>query len=236
MRATIFLTVALWAAVVVAQEAAPVTAQESVNEATAMATAAAASAETPKAPQARPLHQHPALFMMLQKSNEIRRRQGLAPHKMNPILCLAAQDQARYMARTGEFDHYNNDGPQYRARKYGFKTGVWEILALNDNDMDRAFWQWVNSPAHYAAMLEEGTTDAGFGYAVNSEGWGYWVGVYGMSSGEAVSQSEDELAAMFAAEKAANDPAVQPASATSDVKPAAEEAPSPAAEAVTVAQ
>lgn len=208
MRALIFMTVALWAAASVAQEAAPATHQ---------------TAATEPAPKARPLHQHPALFMMLQKSNHIRRHNGLRPHRMNPILCLAAQDQARYMARTGEFDHYVNDGPQWRARKYGFRSGVWEILAMNGNSMDGAFRQWVASPAHYEAMLERDTTDAGFGYAVSEDGWGYFVGVYGMSSGEAVSQSEEDLAAMFAAEKSAAektattaDSAVQPASATSE--------------------
>ena len=212
MRALIFVTVALWAAAGVAQETAPST-QHSATQQTAA---------TEPAPQARPLHRHPALFMMLQKSNHIRRHHGLRPHRMNPILCLAAQDQARYMARTGEFDHYVNDGPQWRARKYGFRSGVWEILAMNGNSMDGAFRQWVASPAHYEAMLERDTTDAGFGYAVSEDGWGYFVGVYGMSSGEAVSQSEEELAAMFAAEKAAADKAAEKTAATADsaVQPA----------------
>jgi uncharacterized protein YkwD len=198
---------ALWTAVSLAQDTAPATQQTS----------------TEAAPQARPLHQHPTLFMMLQRSNLIRREQGLRPHRMNPILCRAAQDQAWYMARTGEFDHYVNDGPQWRARKYGFRSGVWEILAMNGNSMDGAFRQWVASPPHYEAMLEPETTDAGFGYAVTEDGWGYWVGVYGMSSGEAVSQSEEELAAMFAAERATaekKDSAIKPASATSEASAA----------------
>jgi uncharacterized protein YkwD len=235
MRAMIFLTVAVLAAAAVAQEAAPAATNPSVNETATAASAASAPASKPS--QARPLHQHPALFMMLQKSNAIRRQQGLAPHKMNPILCLAAQDHARYMARTGEFGHYVNDGPQLRARKYGFKSGVWEILAFNGNDLNYAFTQWIESPAHYAVMLEEGTTDAGFGYAVGRNGRGYWVGVYGTSSGEELCQSEENLAAMFAAEKAASDRDVQPASATqtSDAMPTTEVVPGTAGSAVTAA-
>jgi uncharacterized protein YkwD len=211
MRALIFAMAALW------------TAASLIPECLAQETAPAAQQTTAAAPKTRPLHQHPALFTMLQRSNHIRRQNGLLPHRMNPILCLAAQDQARYMARTGEFDHWVNDGPQWRARKYGFRTGVWEILAMNGNSMDGAFRQWVASPAHYEAMLQTDTTDAGFGYAVSGDGWGYFVGVYGSSTGEAPSQSEDELAAMFAAEKEAAEKAtaVQPASATSPTSTAA---------------
>ena len=213
MRAFVFATAALWTAASIAQDAGPMPQAIAIQPAAADPAADGAATDQPVTAQAatttvaapieRPLYQQPHLFQMLQRSNGIRRRHGLTPHRMNPILCQAAQDQAHYMARTGQFDHYVNDGPQWRARKYGFRSGVWEILALNGNSVDVAFQQWTVSPKHYETIVVRHTTDAGFGYAVNSQGWGYFVGVYGISSGEAVSQSEEELAATFATEKGA---------------------------------
>src|SRR5262245_43289767 len=75
------------------------------------------------------LHRHPTLLGMLRRSNDVRRRLGLRPHRINPVLTKAAQDQANYMAQTGQFSHYVNGGPQYRAGKYGFRGGVLENLA-----------------------------------------------------------------------------------------------------------
>src|SRR5687768_4877679 len=42
----------------------------------------------------KPLHRHPTLLSMLRRNNEIRRRLGLAPHRINPALTKAAQDHA----------------------------------------------------------------------------------------------------------------------------------------------
>src|SRR5881394_1396591 len=79
-----------------------------------------AASEAQPAVQERPLHRHPALFGMLVRNNNLRRRVGLRPHRMSPALTKAAQDHANYMARTGQFSHYANLGPQGRANKYGF--------------------------------------------------------------------------------------------------------------------
>jgi uncharacterized protein YkwD len=222
MRTTICLAMTLWAGLAVGDDTQPTTPKPVIIDAAVATAASVATTERSKTPSARPLHHHPTLFSMLQKSNYIRRYHGLAPHRMNPILCLAAQDHANYMARTGEFDHYVNDGPQHRARKYGFRTGVWENIAVNGNSVSYAFTQWVNSPPHFAALLEQQTTDAGFGYAVGRYGEGYFVCVYGASTGEAVSETEEQLAAKFAAEKpgAADNQAIRPVSATSEPKPA----------------
>jgi cysteine-rich secretory family protein len=194
--------------------------------------------------QAKPLHRHPALFGMLVRNNSIRRRVGLRPHRINPALTKAAQDQANYMARTGQFSHYVNGGPQARAGKYGFRGGVRENIAMGTRSIDGAFTMWTNSGAHYASIVS-GTTEAGFGYAISPGGQTYWVGVYGTPpAGDATGETEEfiaqvleeerQAAAKLAAEKTAaeKDPDVKPASATldPDEKPASKVQPAAATE------
>jgi uncharacterized protein YkwD len=199
------------------------------------------STQAQAAPQVRPLHRHPTLFGMLTRNNNIRRRVGLRPHRMNPALTAAAQDHANFMAQTGQFSHYTNLGPQGRANKYGFGGGVLENIATGGG-LDNAFVMWQNSGAHYASIVSN-TTDAGFGYAVGPNGSTYFVGLYGTGSpgdGETEEQIaqylEDEkaAAAKLAAEKTAaeNDPNVKPASANVDAqqKPATEVKPAAAVE------
>ena len=196
---------------------------------------------TQSASQDRPLHRHPTLFGMLVRNNNIRRRVGLRPHRMNPALAAAAQDHANYMARTGQFSHYVNLGPQGRANKYGFGGGVLENIATGGG-LDNAFSMWTASGAHYASIVS-GTTEAGFGYAVGPNGGTYFVGIYGTSSSGA-GETEEQIAAFLEEEKTAaaqlaaaaeektateNDPNVKPASANveaqqksaPEVKPAA---------------
>jgi hypothetical protein len=164
---------------------------------------------------------------------------------MNPALTAAAQDHANYMARTGQFSHYTNGGPQGRANRYGFGGGVRENIATGGN-IDTAFSMWTASGAHYASIVS-GTTDAGFGYAVGPNGATYFVGVYGNGSTgseteEQIAQAlkeEKEAAEKLAAERSAaertaaeNDSNVKPATAEVDAsqKPANEVKPAAATE------
>jgi hypothetical protein len=125
----------------------------------------------------------------------------LFPHRINPALTAAAQDHANYMARTGQFSHYVNGGPQYRANKYGFRAGVRENIAYGSASIDGTFNQWVNSGPHYASIVS-GTTEAGFGYAVNANGLAYWVGMYASpAQGDAAGETEDVVVAILAAEE-----------------------------------
>lgn len=175
---------------------------------------------SPAPVQVRPLHRHPTLFGMLVRNNLIRRRVGLPPHRMNPALTAAAQDHANYMARTGQFSHYTNGGPQGRAYKYGFEGGVRENIAMGGN-VDTAFSMWQASGAHYASIVSN-TTDAGFGYAIGANGVAYFVGVYGNGSPEE-GETEEQIAAYLEQEKQANSQLAQKKTAAekdSQVKPA----------------
>lgn len=154
----------------------------------------------------RPLHRHPTLLGMLRRNNDIRRGVGLWPHRMNPALTKAAQDHANYMARTGDFQHYSNGGPQGRAARYGFHGGVRENIAWNYQGIEGAFGAWTTSSAHYASLVSS-TTDAGFGYAVGNNGSTYWVGVYANpAQGDEVGEPEGFAEAAEAkAQKEADD-------------------------------
>lgn len=215
-----------------------------------------AATGTSQAQTERPLHRHPTLFGMLTRNNNMRKRAGLLPHRMNPSLTKAAQDHANFMAKTGQFSHYVNGGHQYRANKFGFRGGVRENIAMNGGGLDNAFGMWQASGAHYASIVSA-TTDAGFGYAVSAGGTVYYVGLYGTPpAGDEVGEKEEEIAAYLEEEKktaeklaaeklladkaaaektaAVNDPSVKPATATSETeqKPATEVKPAAATEAV----
>ena len=158
MRATSWMATVLCASIALADNTAPQAASARGDS----------TAESQASPQVRPLHRHPTLFGMLTRNNNIRRRVGLRPHRMNPALAAAAQDHANYMARTGQFSHYTNGSPQSRANKYGFGGGVLENIATGGG-LDNAFAMWQGSGAHYASIVSN-TTDAGFGYAVGPNG------------------------------------------------------------------
>ncbi|HEX5106312.1 MAG TPA: CAP domain-containing protein [Pirellulaceae bacterium] len=176
----------------------------------------------------RPLHRHPTLLGMLRRNNDVRRRLGLRPHRLNPALTKAAQDQANYMAQTAQFSHYVNGGPQYRAGKYGFRGGVLENIAYGSRSVDSTFAMWVGSSGHYASIVSN-TSDAGFGYAISPSGQCYWVGVYAnRASGDAVGETEEEIAKAAQAEEEAlaeaettKDSSVTTASATEGVEDSA---------------
>ena len=200
------------------------------------------AASTQAQASTRPLHRHPTLFNMLLRNNSMRKRVGLRAHRMNSALTKAAQDHANYMARTGQFSHYVNSGPQGRAGKYGFRGGVRENIAYGTRTVDGAFNMWQNSGGHYASIVS-GTADAGFGYAVSTNGQAYWVGLYGTPpAGDEVGETEEFVAKCLEEEKqtaekldaektaAEKDPNVKPASATldSEQKPASEAQPAAA--------
>lgn len=173
-----------------------------------------------------PLHQHPTMVTMLQRSNGIRGRVGLRGHRLSPALCQAAQNHAEYMASTGSFSHDTNGGYVYRARRFGFRGNVRENIGWNYANTEQVFAGWQGSGGHYAAIVSPETTEAGFGYAKSSTGQTYWVSVYGAATAADIADAKaiydrDKLAAEEAAKKAAEgiyDSEVVTASAEVDVK------------------
>jgi uncharacterized protein YkwD len=116
--------------------------------------------------------------MMLDRNNQIRGSRGMPAQRLSDRLTNAAQQHASYMARTGQFSHNVNGSPQSRAAMFGFTGGVRENIAMGQTSVSGAFQDWVNSSGHYTNLMSQ-TNAAGFGYAVNSSGQGFWVAMYG---------------------------------------------------------
>jgi hypothetical protein len=106
------------------------------------------------------LTKHPVILKMMELENQERARYGLPPLRLNPQMCLAAQQHARWMAETGYYTHSNLGWP--------------EIIHAGPRTPEDAVNGWIYSPAHHGIMLSG--SEAGFGYAVNG-GVGYWVTV-----------------------------------------------------------
>jgi uncharacterized protein YkwD len=124
-----------------------------------------------------PIHQRPVLVSMMEEHNRLRRSVGLSTHQMSAELTAAAQDHAEYMARTRQFSHYSNGGPQGRAVRHGFPGAVRENIAVGQKSVVTAFRTWHYSGGHWANICSQ-TSYAGFGYAVSSSGTPYWVAMY----------------------------------------------------------
>lgn len=124
---------------------------------------------------------------MLAESNRIRANAipPKPPQTLDERLCKAAQDQADYIATTGQLSHNVNGDPRSRAAKYGFPSGdfysVREIIAPYALSVENAFSRWCNPPGgHYAAIISDHDL-CGFGVATGPYGTMY-VGVYGRES------------------------------------------------------
>ena len=96
------------------------------------------------------LVKHPTILRLLELHNQERARVGLSPSKLNPVMCLAAQKHAVWMAETGWMSH---SGLPYR-----------ENIFMGVTTPEDATNGWIWSPAHYANMLSG--TEVGFGYMI----------------------------------------------------------------------
>lgn len=129
-------------------------------------------------PKKVPLHEHPTLVRMLEENNRLRASVGRPPHQISPELTKAAQDHAWYMARTGNFSHSSNGGPQGRAVRHGYYGLAGENIAMGQPTIRSAFASWRSSGGHWANIISN-TRYAGFGYGISPSGEKYWVAMYG---------------------------------------------------------
>ncbi|MBC7816432.1 MAG: CAP domain-containing protein [Planctomycetaceae bacterium] len=94
------------------------------------------------------LVKHPTILRLLELHNQERARVGLFPSKLNPVMCLAAQKHAVWMAETGWMSH---SGLPYR-----------ENIFMGVSTPEAATNGWIWSPAHHTNMLSG--AEVGFGY------------------------------------------------------------------------
>ena len=127
--------------------------------------------------------QHPTILEMLRVNNFLRRSVGKREHQLSRELTNAAQDHARFMAKSSLLSHYANGNPNYRAAKYDYVGSVRENIACGLDTPQGCFYLWHASKAHWAAICSN-AQDVGFGCAANSKGRKYWVALYGWPANE----------------------------------------------------
>ena len=124
------------------------------------------------------LCEHPSIISMWKQNSALRNSIRLSVQKLNPSLVCAAQDHANYMARTGQFGHFINGGPNGRARKYGYRGTVAENIARGQRSIPEVFQDWRKSRGHFRNMCSNAAR-VGFGCQLNKNGQWYWVTLYG---------------------------------------------------------
>jgi len=115
--------------------------------------------------------------------NGLRAERGLAAYSLDAALSAAAQNQADWMAQTGEISHTQSDGstPRSRAAAAGYpSTWVSENIYLG-RSADTAWTFWMNSPIHYAGLTNPNYDQVGIASASGSYGTSF-VLVFGARS------------------------------------------------------
>lgn len=101
--------------------------------------------------------------------NALRASLGLPAYRVNGALNAAAQDQAQWMASTGNISHARPDGsgPRSRAMAAGYPTTevTENIYGGTNASPDTAWAFWVNSPIHYNGMTNARYQEIGTGSA-----------------------------------------------------------------------
>ncbi len=126
--------------------------------------------------------------VLLARINSLRRSRGLPAYSISAALNAAANNHARWMARTGKVSHQQDDGtgPRTRARNAGYSSSwVSENIyrGLQASALDAWNW-WLGSPIHYAGITSPNYDNVGVGSASGEFGTAY-VLVFGNSLGRA---------------------------------------------------
>ncbi|HUS32616.1 MAG TPA: CAP domain-containing protein [Kofleriaceae bacterium] len=93
--------------------------------------------------------------IFLQKLNDYRAANGLAPLQVSVALTQASDFHSRDMATKSYFSHDSQDGTTWSARirrYYDHNTYLAENIAAGNAGGDATFTQWKNSPGHDANM------------------------------------------------------------------------------------
>ncbi len=123
---------------------------------------------------------------LLDKTNQLRATLGLPAYTMNKALNAAAQDQAEWMAATGEVVHVRPDGskPANRAALAGYPNSwsVTEIIYIGGIATEDHAWDfWTTSSIHYAQLTSPRHQEAGIGMAHNDTFGQAYVMIFGIS-------------------------------------------------------
>ena len=121
---------------------------------------------------------NPTIQEMFRVNNLLRRGSGKREQRLSTELTNAAQDHARFMARSNILSHYSNGTPHLRAAKWNYEGKVSENIATGLSTAQGCFAIWSSSKPHWATILSN-AQDAGFGCAESEQGRKFWVALYG---------------------------------------------------------
>ena len=115
--------------------------------------------------------------IVLQRTNEQRAAAGLAPLRLMPDLCEAAQIRAK--EAYGYFSHTRPDGSDCLTVIQGGYTHAGENLAQNHGTAAYTVRQWMDSPGHRENILYGAFTELGVGCYSNGPGYAKcWVQLF----------------------------------------------------------
>jgi uncharacterized protein YkwD len=122
--------------------------------------------------------------IFLQKLNEYRAANGLAPLQVSVALTKACEFHSDDMAAKNYFSHDSQDGTSWSTRikrYYNYPTYMAENIAAGNSGGEATFTQWKNSPGHDANM--KGTNYRVIGiaraYSATSTYKWYWTTDFG---------------------------------------------------------
>ncbi len=113
--------------------------------------------------------------------NNLRAEYGLPGYTYNAQLAAAAQRHANWMAATGIYSHYADDGssPYSRAVDAGYSGSVSEnIVGGSGLSAQQAVTWWINSPSHFNSLISNQYVEGGVGFA-QGNGQNFYVLVVG---------------------------------------------------------
>jgi uncharacterized protein YkwD len=117
---------------------------------------------------------------MLTRHNSTRSGLGRAALTQNILLNQIAQDQADYMAGSGQLVHTDGSGLHVdgRANAIGYSwNDIGENIGYDDNP-EELYAGWLGSPGHYANVTSNAFQEAGIG-VTDAGPIQYWCVVFG---------------------------------------------------------
>lgn len=105
--------------------------------------------------------------------NQARAEKGVAPLKLDESLVETAMQRAAELSLY--YSHTRPDGSDCFTASSHTATRRSENIAIGYNTPDKVMNGWINSPGHYANIMDAEVTSIGIGCFINSEGTYNWV-------------------------------------------------------------
>lgn len=118
---------------------------------------------------------------LAQATNALRSRHGAEALPLDTRLNRVAQAHACDIARKGKISHTGSNGsmPINRVKRIGYRACfVAENLAMGTMNAGKTVTAWQDLPGHARNQNDKRAKAMGFGFAHDTAGRPFWVGVY----------------------------------------------------------